>query len=104
MANKVKLGEAMAGDEEENPAAKDQPAAQRFSSSAPVKEKPVKLTIEITPDLHRRLKSFALLQAEDATIADIVRATIHLCDSDEPFAKKVAKEAARIKAQRRRAS
>lgn len=49
---------------------------------------PVKLTIELSPEQHRELKRFALLEAEDASLADVIRAAVDVLD-DPKVAKAV---------------
>lgn len=61
----------------------------------------VKLTIELEPATHRKLKTFALLKADDASLADVVRACITAVDKDETVAAAVTEEVERLKAQRK---
>lgn len=102
MARNVSLSDAMAGDEQ--PSTTSTKAAGKQSTKQNKQPaKPVKLTIELDPELHRSLKSFALLQADDASLADIVRAAISLADNDTKFAKTLGNEANRLKSERKSA-
>jgi hypothetical protein len=98
MAQRRTLDEALEPDEEVQATTRRTAAPQpKPDDSGAV----VKLTIEVTPAQHLKLKSFALLQAGDASLANIVRAAINVMDDNPKFGKAIADEAARMKAERR---
>ncbi|HVW41009.1 MAG TPA: DUF2274 domain-containing protein [Amycolatopsis sp.] len=103
MAKSVSLDEALRNDEDQQqPTVADVVPDARGKKGAKAVDdivKPVKLTIELEPELHRRLKRFALLDAEDASLASLVRAAVVVMGENERFAKAVIREAAN---QRRR--
>lgn len=74
------------------PASKAPAPARKVSPSAGRRRtrptNPVKLTIELSPEQHRELKRFALLEAEDASLADVIRAAVDVLD-DPKVAKAV---------------
>jgi hypothetical protein len=77
MAQRTTLAEALGHDED---APKPRTRAPKVGAKAPAarrrRSKPVRLTIDFDPELHRALKSWALNEADNASIADVVRAMI----------------------------
>lgn len=97
MAKNVRLEDLMGDDE---PAKSTSRRLEAVDTEAD--ESLVKLTIELPASLHRTLKSFALMKADDASLAEIIRAAVSVMDANERVGKAVAKEAAKLKSQRRR--
>lgn len=91
MARRTSLEDALGDDEAGSPA----PVRQLRRASEPAE--PIKLTIELDPELHKKLKTFALLKADDASLADVIRAAIVVLDEHATYAKAVVKEASRLK-------
>ena len=105
MARGISLDEALAGDGDQETSKTDKrPALRTVSKSKGGRRRPtnpVKLTIELDPEQHRKLKTFALLKAEDVSLAEVIRAAINVLDEHPRLAKAVIDEAARMKRQRR---
>ena len=104
MARKATLGEALGGDEEPGTTATARPTTktpQRKTTGRSRPAQPIKLTIELSSEQHRALKSFALLQADDASLAEVVRASIAVLNDNQKFAKAVIDEIKRSKQTRR---
>lgn len=97
MATRTTLGDALAGDEE----AANKPHTVKVAGKAD-EGKVIKLTIELAPALHRTLKSFALLKADDASLADVVRAAISVLDKNPKLAKAVIDEIEHVTTKHRR--
>lgn len=96
MARRTTLEEALESDEEAaTSSGTHKPAVRTAKAKEPAR--PIKLTIELDQELHMRLKSFALLKAGDASLANIVRAAINVMDENQRFAKAVIDEATRLK-------
>lgn len=98
MARSVSLDDALADDEEATSERK--PTARSTGRKTKEPARPVKLTIELEPELHRQLKRFALLEAEDASLASIIRAAVVVMGKNERYAKAVINEAVNQKRRR----
>lgn len=103
MAKAVTLEDALADEEQRE----QTPAPAAPAAAAPKQEVRgdagggrVKLTIELEADLHRQLKRFALLEAEDASLASLIRAAVVVMSNNERYAKAVIKEAVNQKRRR----
>lgn len=110
MARGISLDEALADDSDNAGTSTAKPAERPALRTVSVPRNkggrrrptnPVKLTIELDPEQHRKLKTFALLQAEDASLAEVIRAAINVLDAHPRLAKAVIDEAAKMKRQRR---
>lgn len=108
MARGISLDEALASDGEQETSTSKTDKRPALRTVAASKSKggrrrpvnPVKLTIELDPEQHRKLKTFALLKAEDVSLAEVIRAAINVLDEHPRLAKAVVDEAARMKRQR----
>lgn len=106
MARSISLDEALEGDgdQEASTSKTDKRSVRAVTKGKGARRRPtnpVKLTIELDPEQHRKLKTFALLKAEDASLAEIIRAAINVLEDHPRLAKAVVEEAARMKRQRR---
>lgn len=96
MATKTSLSAILGEDEERDSSPTKSTQARSRKAS-----EPIKLTIELDPELHKRLKTFALLKADDAALADVIRAAIVMLDEHTTYAKAVAREASKLKDEKR---
>lgn len=93
MGKEVSLDDAIGDNVTALKAPTTRETASRTSSSTAGRRRtrptnPVKLTIELSPEQHRELKRFALLEAEDASLADVIRAAVDVLN-DPKVAKAV---------------
>ncbi|HWD07067.1 MAG TPA: hypothetical protein VG674_31955 [Amycolatopsis sp.] len=89
MAQKTTLEDALGGDEDTPDESATPPARKKPDAG----KKPVKLTLEFTPEMHTRLKTFALLRADNASLVSLMRAAAVVMERDTRFGNAVIKEA-----------
>jgi hypothetical protein len=97
MANRTTLSDALSDDEDVQP---EDEASEQASEKVAKGIPPVKLTLEFERDLHTKLKTFALLKADGASLASLMRAAAVLLERDTRFGNAVIKEAKKQKGRR----